>query len=132
MEPTTALSKGELEVARVLWGLGEATPRQVFEAYPNHRKVDFATVQTYLRRLVAKRYLRARRKGKTKYLSPRVQPDQVIGSTIDDLLHRLFDGQSLPLMRYLISDRGINQQEIDELRSLLNQWEGEKRETCKR
>jgi predicted transcriptional regulator len=131
MDLTPMLSKGELEVARVLWGLGEATPRQVFEAYPNQRNIDFATVQTYLRRLEAKGYLRARRKGKTKCFSPRVQPNKVIRATIDDLLHRLFDGESLPLMRYLISDRGISQQEIDELRNLLNKWEGEQHDSRK-
>jgi BlaI family transcriptional regulator, penicillinase repressor len=119
------VSKGELEVARVLWELGEATPRQVFEAYPNQRKVDFATVQTYLRRLEAKGYVRARREGKIKYLTARIQPKRVIQETINDLLHRLFDGDALPLMRHLISDRRRNRQEIAELRELLDQWEGE-------
>jgi BlaI family transcriptional regulator, penicillinase repressor len=118
-----ALSKGELEVARVLWELGEATPRGVFEAYTNRRGVDFATVQTYLRRLEAKGYLRARREGKTKYYSPRVRPTQVIRQTVDDFLDRLFDGETLPLVRYLIRDRGVTQEEIDELRRLLDQWE---------
>ena len=36
-----ALSKGELEVARVLWDLGEATVREVHEALPAARTIDF-------------------------------------------------------------------------------------------
>lgn len=129
MSPKPALSKGELEVARVLWDLGEATPRQVFEAYPNERNVDFTTVQTYLRRLEAKGYIRARREGKTKSYSPRVQPNQVIRQTIDDFLDRLFDGEALPLVRYLIRDRGVTPEEIEEVRTLLAQWEAEKDES---
>lgn len=124
MSPKPSLSKGELEVARVLWELGEATPRQVFDAYPNQRQVDFTTVQTYLRRLEAKGYLRARREGKTKFYRPRVEPTKVIRETIDEFVSRLFDGETLPLMRYLIRDRGVSQDEIDQLRKLLDQWEG--------
>jgi BlaI family transcriptional regulator, penicillinase repressor len=119
------LSQGELEVARVLWSLGEATPRQVFEAYPNQRNVDFTTVQTFLRRLEAKGYIQARREGKVKHYRPRVQPTKVIGQTIDDFVERVFDGESLPLVRYLIHDRGMSQSDIDELRKLLDRLEGE-------
>ncbi len=49
-----ALAKSELELARIVWELGEATVRQVYEALPAERKLDFWTVQTYLRRLKAK------------------------------------------------------------------------------
>jgi predicted transcriptional regulator len=120
-----ALSRGELEAARVLWRLGEATPRQVHEAFPSGRQVDFGSVQTYLKRMEAKGYLRTRREGRAKFYRSRVRPRTVIGETIDDFVERLFDGEALPLMRYLIHDRGITRQEIDELRKLLNQGEDE-------
>ena len=129
MPQEPALSKGELEVARVLWDLEEATPRQVFEAYPNHRNVDFATVQTYLRRLESKGYLHARREGRTKLYRPRKRPSTVIRQTVDDFLNRLFDGDALPLMRHLIRDRGIRKEEIDQLRSMLRQLEDEQDES---
>ncbi len=128
MPSKRALSKGEMEVVRVLWQLKEATPRQVFEAYPNDRQVDFATVQTYLRRLEAKGYIRGWKEGKTKYYSPRVQPQTVIRETIDDLVNRLFGGEALPLMRYLVRDRGVNREEIDQLRKMLDQLEGQDHE----
>ncbi len=46
MSERPSLSKGELEVARVLWQLGRATVRQVHGAFPAERSIDFATVQT--------------------------------------------------------------------------------------
>ena len=70
------MSRGELEVARVLWRLKEATPRQVFEAYPNKRNVDFTTVQTFLRRLEDKGYLAVRREGRKPFYRPRVRPSR--------------------------------------------------------
>ena len=81
-------AKSELEVARIVWGLGSATVRQVLDAMPEGRDVDFKTVQTYLRRLKAKGYLRTRREGRTLVYSPRVHPNRVIGAVVDDLMNR--------------------------------------------
>ncbi len=102
--PTAA--KSELEVARIVWQLGRASVRQVLEALPAERNVDFKTVQTYLRRLEAKGYLRTKREGRTKIYAPRVRPGQVIGEVIDDLVERLFGGESLPLFAHLIRNGG--------------------------
>jgi predicted transcriptional regulator len=127
------LSKGELEVARVLWGLGEATVGQLHEAFPKRRKIDYTTVQTYLRRLDAKGYLRVRRrKGRTKIYSLRVRPSQVIRETVDDLLVRLFNGDTLPLLQHLINDRGLSDEEVRRLREMLDRWEAEQDESAER
>ncbi len=120
-----ALSKGEMEVARVLWGLGEATVREVHEAFPPERKIDFTTVQTYLRRLEAKRYVRAWLVGRTRVYAPKVKPATVIRETVDDLVERLFGGEAMPLVRHLIEDRGISEEELTQLRRLLDRLKEE-------
>jgi predicted transcriptional regulator len=117
------LSKGEMEVARVLWDLKRASVREVHEAFPAGRKIDFATVQTYLRRLESKGYVVGRLEGRTRIYSPKVKPRKVIGQTIDDLVQRLFGGDSLPLMKHLIEDRGISAEDLAELRKLIDRLE---------
>ncbi len=123
MSKRPALAKSELEVARIVWKLGHASVRQVLEALPADRNLDFKTVQTYLRRLEAKGYLRTRREGRAKIYFPCVRPDRVVGEVIDDLLQRLFGGESLPLFQHLIHDRGLSASEIDRLRNMLDEWE---------
>jgi BlaI family transcriptional regulator, penicillinase repressor len=123
MTERAALSKGEMEVARVLWQLGRGTVREVHEAFPASRKIDFTTVQTYLRRLEAKGYVGGQMSGRTRVYSPKVKPRKVINQTIDDLVNRLFDGETLPLMRHLIEDRGISEEELAELRKLIDRLE---------
>ena len=118
-------AKSELEVARIVWGLGSATVRQVVEAMPKGREVDFKTVQTYLRRLKAKGYLRTRREGRTMVYSPRVHPNRVIGAVVDDLMNRLFGGEVFPLFQHLIEDRGISDADVRQLRELLDRLERE-------
>lgn len=118
-------SKAELEIARIVWDLGHATVRQVFEQVPPERELDFKTVQTYLRRLEAKGYLTTRQDGRSKVYSPKVRPRQVIRETVEDFLQRLFDGATLPLVQHLISERDISSAEIRELRDMLDRWEEE-------
>ncbi len=120
-----ALSKAELEVARVLWELGEATVRQVFEAISPSRKIDFATVQTYMRRLESKGYARTWLSGRTRVYAPSVKPATVIRETVDDLVERLFGGDTLPLMQHLIEDRGVSSDDLAQLRALLDRLEEE-------
>lgn len=123
MPERPALSKGELEVARTLWGLKKATVRDVYEAFPSDREIDFSTVQTYLRRLESKGYVRADLDGRVRIYSPRVRPTTVIRETVNDLVDRLFGGETLPLMRHLIEDGRVSADELAELRKLIERTE---------
>jgi BlaI family penicillinase repressor len=119
------LSKGEMEVARELWQLGSATVRQVHEAFPAERAIDFTTVQTYLRRLESKGYVKARLAGRTLVYSSRVEARKVIGQAVEELVDRLFGGETLPLMRHLIEERNLSDSDLAALRRLIDRLEGE-------
>jgi BlaI family transcriptional regulator, penicillinase repressor len=120
-------ARSELEVARIVWDLKDATVRQVLDALPEKRGLDFKTVQTYLRRLAAKGYLRTRREGRTLIYSPRIHPNRVIGQVVDDLMNRLFGGEVLPLFQHLIEDRGISDDDARQLRELLDRLDKEEK-----
>jgi predicted transcriptional regulator len=123
MPKRAAMSRGELDVARAVWQLGEATVGQVFDRLAAQSDIDYATVQTYLRRLEAKGYLRTRRDGRNKVYCPRVGAGQVVRETVDDLVARLFDGNPLALWQHLIQERGITAEETNELRKMIEAWE---------
>jgi len=114
------LPRSELEVARIVWDLGGATVRQVLEALPQERKLDFKTVQTYLRRLKAKGYLRTRRQGRSNVYLPCVRPERVVREVVEDLVNRLFDGQTVLLFQHLMQDQGLTEEEISQLQETLN------------
>ena len=76
MAQRAALSKAELEIARIVWNLGEVTVRQVLEALPADRGIDHKTVQTYLRRLTAKGRAKSGQKlGKCRVLATSMPGD---------------------------------------------------------
>lgn len=121
------LSKGEMEVARVLWEIGPASVRAIHEAVLKEREIDFATVQTYMRRMEAKGYATSKLEGRVRIYSAKARPKTVIRETVDDLVERLFGGETMPLVRHLIEERGIGAEDIAELRKLV---EGLDRNDC--
>lgn len=120
MTERPALSKRELEVARVLWTLKRASVREVHESFPSNRDLDFTSVQTYLRRLESKGYVSVELVGRTRFYSPKVRPKTVIRDTVDDLVDRLFGGKTLPLMQHLIENREITPSELEQLKELID------------
>jgi BlaI family transcriptional regulator, penicillinase repressor len=120
-----ALSKGEMEIVRAVWDLGEASVRQVHERLGAG---EFATVQTFLRRLEAKGYLKGTNRGKVRFYLPRAKPQSVIRQTVDEFVERMFGGSALPLVRCLVEDGKVSAEEVAELRTLLDRLDAERKE----
>lgn len=125
MSQRPALSKAEMEIARIVWDLQKATVREVLDALPNGRDIDYKTVQTFLRRLESKGYLSSKRNGRSLVYTAKVRPNQVIRETVKDFVGRLFDGETLPLVEHLIREQGLESRDIDQLRLMLNELENE-------
>ncbi len=126
-----ALSKGEMDVARALWDIGPANVRTVHETLCQQREIDFATVQTYLRRLESKGYASSKLESRIRIYAAKTRARTVIRETVDDLVDRLFGGETMPLVRHLIEDRAIDEQGLAELREIIDRLEDsdEKRES---
>ncbi|MEO0531955.1 MAG: BlaI/MecI/CopY family transcriptional regulator [Planctomycetota bacterium] len=125
MAKRQALSKSETRVARALWSLGTGTAREVVEALPEEDRRDFSTIQTYLTRLEAKGYVTSKLQGRTKVFTAKVKPTQVIRETVDEFVNGLFGGQSFSLMKHLIDEGRVSNEELGELRKLLDEMESE-------
>lgn len=117
------LSNSEMEIARLLWRLGEASAREVLESLEPGRDLGFSTVQTYLSRLEAKGYVASRIVGRTKLFKSRARPQSVIKDAVNDFVDRLFDGDAMPLLRQLISDSNPSPEQLAALRHLIEELE---------
>jgi predicted transcriptional regulator len=117
------LSRAETEVARIVWNQKTATVRDVLNALPPDRTVDYKTVQTYLRRLEAKGYLESKLDGRSLVYKAKVKPSQVIRETVTDFVDRLFNGNALPLVEHLIEEKSLSHEEIDRLKHMLDELE---------
>ena len=91
-----ALSPSETEILRLVWQLGKATVQEVCNSLPAKRKIAYATVQTLLRRLEKKGYLKHHTKGKAHVFWAAVEREHVISQSVGDFLDRLFGGLGVP------------------------------------
>ena len=114
-----ALSPAETEILRLVWQLKRATVQQVCKRLPARRKIAYATVQTLLRRLEKKGYLKHEVRGKAHAFYPTVERNQVIRRSVTDFLDRLFGGDPIPLMHYLAEHGKVTAEDIEELKRLV-------------
>ena len=113
-----ALSPSETEILRLVWQLDKATVQDVCNKLPTKRKIAYATVQTLLRRLEKKGYLKHRIRGKAHVFFAAVKSENVIKRSVNDFLDRLFGGDPIPLMQYLAEHGKIDADDIEKLKRL--------------
>jgi len=113
-----AVSPSETEILRLVWQLDKATVQDVCDKLPAKRKIAYATVQTLLRRLEKKGYLKHRIRGKAHVFFAAVKSENVIKRSVNDFLDRLFGGDPIPLMQYLAEHGKIDTDDIEKLKRL--------------
>ncbi len=113
-----ALSPSETEILRLVWQLDKATVQEVCDKLPARRKIAYATVQTLLRRLENKGYLKHDVRGKAHVFFAAVKKEHVVKRSVGDFLDRLFGGDPIPLMQYLAEHGKINTDDIEKLKRL--------------
>jgi predicted transcriptional regulator len=115
-----ALSPSETEILRLVWQLDKATVQEVCDHLPAKRKIAYATVQTLLRRLESKGYLKHDVRGKAHVFYAAVKKEHVVKRSIGDFLDRLFGGDPIPLMQYLAEHGKIDAEDIEKLKQLVD------------
>ena len=113
------LSPSETEILRLVWQRGQATVQQICDKLPARRRIAYATVQTLLRRLEKKGYIKHTNQGKAHLFYPAVKRQEVIGRSVRDFVDKLFGGDPIPLVQYLAKHGKISPEDIDELKSLI-------------
>jgi BlaI family penicillinase repressor len=96
------LSKLELQIMETLWTRGEASIREMQDAFAEAVRPGYTTVQTMVYRLEAKGIVRRVRKlGNFHIFAATVSRDAAQRRLVDDLL-AMFGGQSRPVVAHLI------------------------------
>ena len=113
------LSPAETEILRLVWQLEPVTAQQIRGALPKDRAIAYATVQTLLRRLEKKGYVKHEVQGKAHLFSAAVKREQVIKRTVGDFIERLFGGDPMPLMLHLADQSDLDAQDIDAIKKLI-------------
>lgn len=114
-----SLGAAEAEILKIVWELKEATVQEIWEKLPARRSIAPATVQTVLRRLREKGYVKNRADGKAHLFSAAINPEKVISKKVGDLVDEFFGGEALPLVMHLAKSQKIDESDLKHLQALL-------------
>jgi predicted transcriptional regulator len=107
------LSKLELQLMETLWTRGEASIREMQDAFPEAKRPGYTTVQTMVYRLEAKGAVRRVRKvGNFHVFAATVSRDAAERRLVDELL-AMFGGQSRPVVAHLIEAGKLTLEDVE-------------------
>jgi BlaI family transcriptional regulator, penicillinase repressor len=118
------LTRLELKIMEALWTRGQASIREIQEAFPEKKRPAYTTIQTMVYRLEGKRAVRRVRKvGNFHIFEAAVSRDAAQRRLIDDLL-ALFGGRTQPVMAHLIESGKLTLQDVKEAEKTLRELQG--------
>lgn len=115
------LTEAELRLMEVLWEKGPASVHQVLQALPNKPALAYNSVLTTIRILEKKGYVQHLKDGRAHIYSPMVGREEASRSEIRNLVTRFFNNSHELLVLNLLEDKTLDAQELERLRSLLQE-----------
>jgi BlaI family transcriptional regulator, penicillinase repressor len=118
-KPTNA----ELEILTVLWSIGPATVRQVYDQISRRRPAQYSTVLKFMQ-IMAEKGLVLRNVQQRAHVYQAAQTREWTQQQLArDLMERAFSGSAKALMVGALSSQKASRKELAELRRLLDDYE---------
>jgi len=115
------LTKLEFQIMDALWNRGEASIRELQEAFPEKKRPGYTTVQKTMYRMEAKKIVRRVGKvGNFHMFAAAVSRDKAQRRLVDDLL-AMFGGQSRPVVAHLIEAGKLTLKDIEYAEKMLKE-----------
>ena len=106
----------------VIWTLEKASVRDVTEELQKKIDVAYNTVQTMLRILEKKGYVKHAKVGRTFIYQPKGDKKVAQQEALKQVLNSFFADSPQSLVANLIEDEEVTNSEIDEIRKLINNY----------
>ena len=122
-KPTNA----DLEILTVLWSIGPATVRKVYEEISRRRPAQYSTVLKFMQIMAEKGLVRRDEKQRAHVYAAARPREWTQRQLARDLMERAFSGSAKALLVGALSARKATKAELTELRKLLDGYaKGEK------
>lgn len=123
---TSEPTKSELEILQVLWQFGPSTVRFVNDQLNEQKRAVQYTSTLKLMQIMAEKEMLITDKTNMKHIyKPAIEEKKTKGILLDKFVDTLYNGSSTNLMMQLLGNKKTSQQEINEIRDLLNKLENQ-------
>ena len=116
--PFTGIGSLEADILAIVWELGTAKVRDVYEILRERRTIAYTTVMTVMNNLVKKSLLTQDRSGIAYEYSPAIPGREVATTVLDSVVQRLLGGSRAMAVSHLLDlDRDLTDEELGELKA---------------
>ena len=117
-KPTNA----ELEILTVLWSIGPATVRDVYDVIRRRRSAQYSTVLKFMQIMAEKGLVHRDEKQRAHVYAPARSREWTQQQLAGDLMERAFSGSAKALLVGALSAKKASKAELAELRKLLDDY----------
>lgn len=122
-EPT----KSELEILQVLWQFGPSTVRFVNDQLNEQKRAVQYTSTLKLMQIMTEKGMLVSDKTQMKHVySPAIEEKKTKGFLLEKFVDALYNGSSSSLVMQLLGNKKTTQEEIEEIRNLLDKLDKKK------
>ena len=120
MRPKTILLSGpQLEIMKVVWRLGEASVRDVYEELRLHRPIAYTTVMTMMKNMETRGHLKKRSEGRAFVYQATEPKSRVLRRIVGDFIDRVFNGSAEPLLVHLVEEKRLSSKDLEEVSRMI-------------
>lgn len=116
----------ELAILEILWRLGPSTVRQVHETLlqaDDAKPVGYTTTLKFMQLMHEKGFLSRKMEGVSHIYTPIITEEDNVKEVLGKIVDTTFKGSTMKLVMQLLGNRKTSKQELDEIRSFLDDLE---------
>ncbi|QDH79264.1 BlaI/MecI/CopY family transcriptional regulator [Echinicola soli] len=115
----------ELEILSILWERQQASVREIHEELSKTKETGYTTTLKIMQIMYAKKLLRRTEQGRSHIYMPAITESETQNSLLSSFMATTFGGSTKKLVMKALGQSNPSQEEIDEIRKLLNELENQ-------
>lgn len=116
-------TESELSILRILWKSGPSTVRKVNTALNLERKVGYTNTLKMMQLMHDKGLLSRDESNRSHIYSPRIEANDIRSKLLNHVIDTVFEGSTSNMMLHALGNNNVSLEEIEAIRSLLNNIE---------
>ena len=117
------LSGPQLDIMKVVWRLGEATVRDVYEDLRTQRAIAYTTVMTTMKTMETRGHLKKRTEGRAFVYTASAAENRMIRNIVGDFIDRVFNGSAEPLLVHLVEEKRLSEKDLEKIKKMIQEKE---------
>lgn len=124
MEKLPKISEAEYEVMKIVWEGSPVSTNEITDRLVSDTDWSPKTIQTLIRRLVAKGVLSYEKQGRMFFYTPVVKEEEYLRRKSSSFVDRYFHGDFAALVSAYLDSEGLKKSDVEALKGILAEHEG--------